>query len=390
MATKRDYYEVLGLPRNASEDDVRRAFRRLAMESHPDRNGDPGAAEQFKEINEAYRVLSDAEKRQTYDRYGHASVDGSFNGGFGAQTGFSGFGDFGFEDIFDTFFGRRTATGRRPRAERGADLRADLFIEFEEAVFGTKKDVEMPRHEPCGTCSGSGLQPGTQLEVCRRCGGNGEIRRTHQSLLGQFVNVSICDQCRGEGRVNRTPCGTCRGGGRVQVTKRLEVAVPAGIEDGTQIRLTGEGEPPETTRGGRAPGDLYLVVHVPSHTILPWEGNDLLVRRQGHDLVLDIPLNVAQASLGDEIQVPTLEGAVELKIPSGTQYGKSFRIKGKGVPHLGEKRRGDLQVRVHIMVPTELNREQRELFQKLDASFRKTANSDAKSLFEKVKEAFGV
>lgn len=387
MATsKRDYYEVLGVPRNASEDEVRRAYRKLAFEHHPDRNGKADAGERFKEINEAYEVLRDSDKRQNYDRFGHVGTDGAFAGGF---SGFSG--GFGFEDIFDSFFGRSTGAGRRaPRQQRGADLRTDVTIDFDEAVFGAKKELEIPKHELCSGCGGSGLQPGTHPETCARCGGTGEIRRSHQSIFGQFVNVSICDQCSGGGRVIRTPCSACRGSGQTRVTKKLELSIPAGIEDGTQVRLSEEGEFPDPTRGGRAPGDLYVVVHVPTQKMIPWEGYNLLLRRQGHDLVLDIPVNVAQAALGDELKVPTLDGPADLKIPAATQYGKVFRLKGKGVPFLRENRRGDLQVRLHVMIPSDLTKEQKDLFRKLDASFRKTQNSDAKSIFEKVKEAFGV
>jgi len=384
MATsKRDYYEVLGVERSATGDDVRRAFRKLAFDHHPDRNRDPGAADRFKEISEAYEVLCDTEKRGVYDRYGHAGIDPSFNGGFG---GFSG---LGFEDIFDTFFGR-TGAGRRPRAQRGADLRTDLSLSFEASIFGTEKEIEIPKHEWCQACSGLGLEPGTRLETCTRCGGSGEIRRAHQSIFGQFVNVSVCDTCGGEGRVNRTPCPRCLGSGQAQIKKRLKVAIPAGLDDGTQIRLSGEGEPPDKARGGKVPGDLYVVIHAPERKTVEWEGTRLSMRRQGHDLVLDIPLNVAQAALGDELSIPTLDGDDDLKIPAGTQPGHVFRIRGKGVPHLRESRRGDLQVRVHVMVPTALSKEQQELFRKLDATFRTTQNADARSIFEKVKDAFGV
>jgi molecular chaperone DnaJ len=383
MATqKRDYYEVLGVARDASQDDIRRAFRKLAFEYHPDRNREPDAADRFKEINEAYEILQDEDKRRSYDRFGHAATNGGFDAGFG----FSG---FGFEDIFDTFFGR-TAAGRRPRSQRGADLRVDLDITFEESIFGTEKEIEIPKHETCSVCSGSGLEPGTRLETCSRCNGSGEIRRAHQSIFGQFVNVSVCDQCGGEGRVIKTPCKECRGGGQVQVTRHLQVKVPAGIDNGTQIRLTGEGEPPDQTRGGRVPGDLYVVIHAPTQTTVQWDEYKLVMRRQNTDLVLDVPINVAQAALGEEVQLPTLDGPADLKIPAGTQYGKVFRIKGKGVPHLRDNRRGDLQVRVHVMVPTDLSKEQRELFKKLDSTFTRTQNADAKSIFDKIKEAFGV
>jgi molecular chaperone DnaJ len=382
--TKRDYYEVLGVSRNAVQDEIRRAFRKLAFELHPDRNKSDDAADKFKELNEAYEVLSDAEKRQNYDRFGHAANDPGMNG-------FGGFnGGFGFEDIFDTFFGRTSAAGRRPRAQRGADLRTDISITFRESVFGTQKEIEIPRHDTCSTCSGMGIEPGTQPEVCSRCGGSGEIRRSHQSIFGQFVNVSVCDQCGGEGRVIKTPCQTCKGSGQVPATKRLEVNVPAGIEDNTQIRLTGEGEPPDRARGGRVPGDLYVVIHAPSQEKLPWDDTNLLVRRHGNDLLLDVPVNIAQAALGDELKIPTLEDEEDLKVPAGTQHGKEFRLKGKGVPHLRENRRGDLRVRIHTMIPTNLTKEQKDLLKKLDGTFRKTQNSDAKSIFEKVKEAFGV
>ncbi|MBM2809738.1 MAG: dnaJ [Chloroflexi bacterium] len=379
-ASKRDYYEVLGVSKGVSEDEIRKAFRKLAFEYHPDRNREADAGDRFKELNEAYEILRDGEKRRAYDQFGHAGVDPSFNGGFSG---------FGFEDIFEGFFGRASA-GRRPRAQRGTDLRVDIDIAFEEAVFGAKKEIEIPKHDLCPECHGNGLAPGTQPETCSRCNGAGEIRRAHQSIFGQFVNVSLCDTCRGEGRVIKTPCSSCRGQGQVQVSKHIEVSIPPGIDDGTQLRLTGEGEPPDRTRGGKVPGDLYVVAHVPAQKRLEWEGYQLLLRRQAHDLVLDVPLNVAQAALGDTVMIPTLEEPSELKIPSGTQYGKVFRLKGKGVPHLRENRRGDMQVRVHIMIPGDLNKEQKELFRKLDATFRKTQNADAKSIFERVKEAFGV
>jgi len=384
MATKRDYYEVLGVARGASEDEIRRAFRKLAFEYHPDRNASDDAADRFKEISEAYEVLQDGQKRQMYDRLGHAGVDPSFNGGFAG--GFSG---FGFEDIFDSFFGRSTG-GRRPRAQRGADLRLDVEISFEEAVFGTKQDLEVPKYESCNVCDGKGLEPGTQPERCTRCDGTGEIRRSHQSIFGQFVNVSVCDRCGGDGQVIKTPCTTCRGNGRVQVNKRIELTIPAGIDDGTQIRLTGEGDPPDVRHGGRVPGDLYVSVRAPTQQVVEWEGYKLVIRRQSHDLVLDVPVNVADAALGASFTIPSLDGEVDFSVPSGTQYGKVFRVKGKGVPYLRENRRGDLQVRVHVMTPTDLTKEQKELLKKLSSTFKTTNNANAKSLFDKVKEAFGV
>lgn len=374
-STKRDYYEILGVSRGASEEDIRRAFRKLALEYHPDRNKTDEAGERFKEINEAYEILRDGDKRQAYDRFGHQGV--------GASTGmgFDGFAGFGFDDLFDTFFGRTSARTRRPRAHRGADLQTELAIEFEEAVFGVSKTLEVAKHETCETCRGSGVEPGSQPEVCQRCGGSGEIRRSHQSIFGQFVNVSICDQCGGEGRVITSPCTTCRGNGYIDVDKRIEVAVPAGIEDGTRIRLTGQGDPPDHRAGGGIPGDLYVGIRVRPHQFF---------RRSGTDLQLDFPITITQAALGDEVEIPTLEGSTQIKIPAGTQFGKVIRIKGEGVPRLRDQRRGDLQVRLLVVVPTDLSSDQKALLKKLDDSFRESAENEPKGILERVREALGV
>jgi molecular chaperone DnaJ len=314
-------------------------------------------------------VLSDAEKRSIYDRFGH--VDGA--------NVPPGFGGFGFEDIFESFFGASASTGRRQRVARGADLRVDIRLGFEEAVFGVEKEITLQKHVECERCAGRGLEPGSEPIRCARCNGTGEIRRAHQSIFGQFVNVSLCDRCQGEGQVISDPCKDCRGQGRVQAGKVLRVTVPAGVDDGTQIRLSGEGEP--APRGG-VPGNLYVVVHVEPHRYL---------RRQGDDLLMDLPVNVAQAALGDEVQVPTLDGEVSIKIPAGTQDGKVVRVRGKGVPHLRETGRGDLQVRLRVTVPSDLTREQRDLFKKLAATFE-IGNTPAenKGFFDKVKDAFGV
>lgn len=372
---RRDYYDVLGISRNASEEDIRRAFRKLALEYHPDRNKSDEAAERFKEINEAYEVLRDAGKRSAYDRYGHAGVESP--GGMG----FDGFAGFGFDDLFDTFFGKSSARSRRPRAQRGADLQVEVVIDFEEAVFGTTKSLEISKHETCQTCRGSGVEPGSQPVVCQRCGGTGELRRSHQSIFGQFVNVSICDQCGGEGRVITSPCQTCRGNGYVEVEKRIEVAIPAGIEDGTRVRLTGQGDPPDHRAGGRIPGDLYVGVRVRPHEFF---------RRSGSDLQLDYPITIAQAALGDEIEIPTLEGSTKIKVQPGTQFGKVVRLKGEGVPHLRDQRRGELQVRLLVVVPTDLNAEQRDLLRELDQSLRKAAESEPRGILERVRQALGV
>lgn len=375
MATRRDYYEVLGVPRNATEDQIRSAYRQQALKYHPDRNKEDGAAEQFKMVTEAYEVLRDGEKRAMYDRFGHAATDGAFGAG-----GFGGFGGIGFEDIFETFFGAGTTSrARRTRAQRGTDLRYDLTLAFEEAVFGCEKDLAVPRHETCQSCKGSGLEPGTDPVSCPRCGGAGELRRATQTVFGQFVNVSLCDRCQGEGRIITTPCATCQGRGRVGVTKHLRVSVPAGVDDGAQIRLAGEGEPGGV---GGTPGNLYINVHVQAHRYF---------RRQGNDLLLDVPINFAQAALGDEVEIPTLDEPTNLKIPAGTQSGRTVRVRGKGVPYLRAAGRGDLQVRLHLVTPTELTDEQRQLIERLAATFGNTVKpQENKGFFEKVKDAFGV
>jgi len=375
VATRRDYYEILGVPRNATEDQIRSAYRQQALKYHPDRNREPGAAEQFKAVTEAYEVLRDGDKRAMYDRFGHTGSEAPFGAG-----GFGGFGGFGFEDIFETFFGAGTTTrSRRTRAQRGADLRHELNLSFEEAVFGCEKELDVARHEACETCHGSGLEPGTEPTTCPRCGGAGELRRATQTVFGQFVNVSLCDRCQGEGRIVTTPCHTCHGTGRVRVNKRLRVSVPAGIDDTSQIRLAGEGEP--GAQGG-TPGNLYINIHVEPHRYF---------RRQGNDLLLDVPINFAQAALGAEVEIPTLDEPARIHIPAGTQNGRVVRVRGKGVPYLRAGGRGDLQVKLHVVTPTDLTDEQRQLLEKLAQTFgTEVKPHENKGFFEKVKDAFGV
>ncbi|MSQ24194.1 MAG: molecular chaperone DnaJ [Chloroflexi bacterium] len=372
-SVKRDYYDVLGIARGASEDEIRSAFRKLALEHHPDRNKEPEAGDRFKEVSEAYEVLRDPEKRRAYDRYGHAGLDSS--GGMG----FDNFG--GFEDLFDTFFGRNASGSRRPRGHRGSDLQTEVALTFEEAVFGVNKTMDILKHETCQTCRGSGLEHGSEPVVCQRCSGSGELRRSHQSIFGQFVNVSICDQCGGEGRVILSPCASCKGNGFTEVDKKIEVAVPGGIEDGTRIRLTGQGDPPDHRQGGGMPGDLYISIRVHPHDFF---------RRSGSDLLLDYPIRITQAALGDEIEIPTLDGSSQIKIPAGTQSGKVVRVKGEGIPRLRDQKRGDLQVRLIVEVPRTLTSEQKDLLQKLDASLRSTEQSEPKSMFDRVRDALGV
>ncbi|MBV9355334.1 MAG: molecular chaperone DnaJ [Chloroflexi bacterium] len=374
-STKRDYYEVLGIARGASDDDIKRAYRKLALQFHPDRNKAPDAEVRFKEVTEAYQVLSDSDKRSLYDRYGHAAFER--NGG-GAD--FSNFSGLNIEDIFESFFGVAGSRGARQRVQRGQDLRYDLTITLEEAVFGTTREITLNQHVTCTRCTGNGLEPGTQPERCPRCNGSGEIRRVQQSIFGQFVNVTLCDRCNGEGSVIANPCSECQGRGVVRAKRTLSVAVPQGSEDGLQLRLSGEGEP--APRGGPS-GHLYVVLHVQPHKYFKRHGNDLLV---------EVPINVAQAALGDEFKVPTLDGKeLPIKVPAGTQSGRIVRLRGEGVPYLREHGRGDLQVHLRVKTPTELSEEQRRLFQQLGATFGsvKTEPNENKSFFDKVKDVFG-
>jgi molecular chaperone DnaJ len=377
MSSKRDYYEVLGVGRQATEDDVKRSFRRLARQYHPDVNKNPDAETRFKEINEAYEVLSDAEKRAMYDRFGHA----------GAQAGFGGTGDFrgfgGLEDIFDSFFGgmggvRTGAAGRRGPA-KGIDLRKDITIEFDEAVFGCEMDISVSRHETCSQCQGSGADPGTQPIRCPQCSGTGEIRKQQQTFLGSFVQVTTCPRCRGEREIITVPCSECHGKRVVHVDRSISVKIPPGVDAGTRIRLAGEGEPGE--RGGPA-GNLYVVLDVKRHP---------LFRREDDNIILELGINVSQAALGDKITVPTLDGDEELAIPAGTQTGETFRLNGAGVPHLRRNGRGDQIVIVQVLTPTRLNARQRELFKELGQTLGKEViQQPEKGFFEKLKDAFGL
>lgn len=374
MATgQRDYYEVLGVPRSADAQELKKAYRKLAMEFHPDRNPSEDAAAKFKEINQAYEVLSDDQKRQMYDRFGHAGVDGNQGGGFDGFHGFEG----GFGDIFDAFFGGGQRGGRRRRGPaRGADLRFNLRLTFEEAVFGVEKEIEFQRQERCQRCSGKGAEPGTELATCPECNGAGEIRRSQQSIFGQFVNVAPCARCSGEGKIVPNPCEDCRGTGRLRAPRKIAVKVPAGVDDGAQIRLAGEGE--AGARGGES-GNLYVVLSVAEH--------ERFQRVEDH-IVLELPVNVAQAALGSEMSIPTLDGDMTFEVPAGTQSGEDFVIRGKGVPHLRGAGRGDMVVRVTVVVPETLTDEQRELLEKLAETMgTPTLPRRNKGFFERIRDA---
>jgi molecular chaperone DnaJ len=353
MATQRDYYEVLGVERTADEGEIKRAFRRLAQQWHPDVNTESGADERFKEVNEAYQVLSDPQRRQAYDMFGRAGV-GAGTEGFGNYSGFQGFGD-----LFDAFFGGATAgaTGsRRQRQPAGADLRYDLRLTFDEAIRGVEKEIEFTALARCETCSGSGAASGTEPVTCPQCHGTGEQRQVRSTMLGQMVNVTACPRCRGQGRIVETPCETCRGEGRVERRRTLRVTIPAGIDDGHQIRLTGEGE--AGPRGGPA-GNLYVVVHVAAHAEL---------RREETELFYELQVSIAQAALGARVTVPTPDGRETIEIKPGTQPGTTIRLRGRGVPHLRRAGvRGDLHVEVDVRVPSRLSSRQRELLEEFAA-----------------------
>jgi molecular chaperone DnaJ len=369
--SKRDYYEILGVSRSASEQELKSAYRKLAVRYHPDKNpGDKEAEEKFKEAAEAYSVLSNPEQRARYDRYGHAGVANGAGANWGAQ-GFGGIEDilgdlFGFGDIFGNV---RAGGSRRSAAQRGADLRYDLELTLEEAATGKTEQLRIPRLETCGTCSGSGARPGTRPETCITCGGSGQVRYQQ----GFFSVARTCGACRGTGKIIKTPCSDCKGAGRVEREKSLEVKIPAGVETGSRLRIAGEGE--AGTNGGAA-GDLYVVIHVKEHD---------LFERQGANLYATVPISFAQAALGAEINVKTLDGSEALKIPAGTQTGTVFRLKGHGMPILGGRGRGDLFVSVTLITPTSLTREQRKLLEQL----AEIEDQQDKGLIDKVRDIFG-
>ncbi|MEA2676553.1 MAG: molecular chaperone DnaJ [Chloroflexota bacterium] len=353
MATQSDYYDILGVPRGASDDDIKRSFRRLAQQWHPDVNTSAEADSRFKEINEAYQVLSDPQRRQAYDMFGKAGAGGA---GFDPFTSGGGAGFSGFGDIFDAFFGGAAAGARRPRVPTGADLRYDLELSFAESISGTEKEIEFIALSRCDTCSGSGAEPGTTPSNCPKCGGTGELRQVRATMLGQMINVSVCDRCKGTGKIVESPCHTCRGDGRVERKRTLHVTIPAGIAEGHQVRLSGEGE---AAPRGEVPGNLYVVVHVAPHPQL---------RRQETELFYDLSLSITQAALGAKVTVPTATGSEKIEIKAGTQPGAEIRLRGRGVPHLRRPdSRGDLHVLIDVKVPQRLSAKQRELLEQLSA-----------------------
>lgn len=381
MADKRDYYEVLGIQKGASEDEIKKAYRKKAKQCHPDVNpDDPKAEEKFKEVNEAYEVLSDSTKKARYDQYGHAGVDPNFGaGGGGAYGGYGGGMDFDFGDIFSSFFGG-AGGGRRanPNAPRqGSDVAASVILSFEESAKGCKKQVDVSLVEPCDECGGSGAQKGTSPTTCPNCGGSGQVRRQQRTPFGVMQTQSACDRCRGTGRIIEKPCHKCSGGGRVSVRRKIGVNIPAGIDDGQTIIIRGKGNAGQN--GGMA-GDLHVRVSVRPHP---------LFERRGNDIMCDLPLTFVQAALGAEVQVPTLDGREPFTIKEGTQPGEQLRIRGKGFPDVQGRRAGDLIFCVTIEVPKNLNHDQKEMLRQFDASTSGKNYQKRESFFDKIKNMFG-
>lgn len=385
----KNYYEILGVNKNASSDEIKKAYRKLAHKYHPDKGA--GNEPKFKEVNEAYQVLSDSQKKSQYDQYGQTFEDaqrngqahpgGGFGGGnpFGAGGfDFSGFGgqggvEFDLGDIFGDLFGGQRQ--RQARRERGIDLEMPLTISFEEAVFGLKRSITLEKKDACKTCEGSGAKPGTKVVTCSVCHGQGQIRTQRRTVFGNIASSSICEKCEGSGQVPEDPCKTCSGSGILRQEKTIEVQIPAGIDDGQRVRISGEGE--LGYRGSKA-GDLYLSIRVKPHKEF---------KRQGFDLFKDLPVSFTQATLGAKIQFDTLDGKIELKIPAGTQAGKILRVNGKGVPHINSSKRGDLFVTVRVIIPNKLSKEETELIKKLASLNGETAEVH-KSFWENIKDSF--
>lgn len=369
--SKRDYYEVLGIDKDASKDEIKKAYRKLAKKYHPDVSSEEGAAEKFKEVNEAYEVLSDEQKRGQYDQFGHAGAQSQGFGGFGGAQDFGGFGD-----IFDMFFGG----GRRrdPNApQQGADLQYTMTLDFEEAIFGKETDVHIPKEEECETCHGSGAKPGTDVNTCTHCKGSGQLNTEQNTPFGKVVNRRVCHYCNGTGKIIPEKCSTCGGSGRVKKNKEIHISIPAGIDEGQQIRITGKGEP--GANGGPA-GDLYVVIQVKSHEFFD---------REGDHIFCELPVTFTQAALGDEMEVPTVHGKVMLKIPAGTQTGKTFRLKGKGAPNVRGYGHGDQHVRIRIVTPQKITDRQKELLREFnEIGGNEATDEQENSFFQRFKKAF--
>ncbi len=379
MAEKRDYYEVLGISKGASEQEIKKAYRSMAKKYHPDLHpGDADAEKNFKEVNEAYSILSDAEKKSMYDQYGHAGVDpnmgaGGGFGGFGGGFGGFDFGDIG--DIFGSFFGGGSSSSRRNAPMRGDDVSAQVFISFEEAAFGCKKEISYSKIERCSECSGTGAAKGTNAETCSKCHGSGQIKVTQRTPLGMMQSTRACDECRGTGKIIKNPCGECRGTGYVKLRKKIEVSIPAGIADGQRISLRGLGD---DGRNGGGTGDLIIFVSVRPHHVFT---------RRGNDLYCDVPITFTEAALGAEINIPTLEGDEKFKIPEGTQSGTVFRIRGKGICSVNNpKYKGDLEFAVNVEVPRNLDSKQKDILKSFADACGEKHYQKKKKFFDKFKK----
>jgi len=370
---QRDYYEVLGVSRSATQDELKAAFRRLARQYHPDVNDSPDAEERFKEINEAFAVLSDEQRRGAYDRYGHEGVRGP-NGMPNFTVDFSDFADI-FGDLFGFGGFGRTSQRARNAPRRGADLQYRLDLTLEEAVFGVEKEIEITRDELCATCNGSGAEPGTSPVRCSTCNGSGEVRRTRQTILGSMVQVTTCPACNGQGEIISTPCHTCKGRGLERRNRKKVISVPAGVDSGTQIRLAGEGQP---GLYGRPNGNLFIAIKVKAHKYF---------HRREYDVLLDLNVNIAQATLGAEVEIPTVDGPTMLKIPNGTQPGKILRLRGKGIPKLRGNGRGDQLVVINVEVPINVDNDQRQLFEQLAESLGSEVRPQERGFLDWLKEA---
>ena len=374
MSEKRDYYEVLGLKKGASDDEIKKAYRKMAIKYHPDRNlnNKEEAEAHMKEINEAYDVLKDPQKKAQYDQFGH---DAFTAGGGGGTGGFGGFGDFG--DIFDTFFGGGgRSQARRNGPEQGADLRMDIELTFEEAAFGVEKELKVPRMENCTECGGTGAAKGTSPEECSNCHGTGQVQSYANTPFGRMVNSHVCERCGGSGKIIKTPCKECGGRGQKKVNKTIKVKIPAGIDEGQRIRVSGGGQAGK--RGGPS-GDLYVYVYIKKHE---------LFTREGYDVLCEVPVTFVQAALGDTIEVPTIHGKVEMKVAAGTQSGTVMRLRGKGIPMLRRNGNGDQHVRIKVLTPQKLSGRQKELLKEFDELSGNKVNPEQESFFSKVKKIF--
>ncbi|MEG0508298.1 MAG: molecular chaperone DnaJ [Eubacterium sp.] len=389
MSEKRDYYEVLGVDKNAGADEIKKAYRKMAMKYHPDKNpGDAAAEEKFKEANEAYEVLSDETKKATYDQYGHAGMENGFGGG---GSGFGGFGGGGFEDIFSDIFSSFGGGGgggfsgfggfggggnSRRGPSRGSDMKISINLSFKEAAFGTEKKIKIKRQEECETCHGSGAEAGSNVKNCDKCGGSGQVYIRQQTPFGTIQQTAVCDKCHGEGKIIEKPCHTCHGSGIQEKERTINIKIPAGVDNGSVLPLRSEGN---TGAKGGGKGDLFVYIGVKE---------DPLFKREEDDIYFEIPITFAQAALGAELVVPTIDGKVKLKVPEGTQTGKVFRLKSKGVPNVNGRGRGDQYITVRVEVPKKLNKKQKELLKTFDKEIGNDNHQEGKNFWSKVKSAF--